>query len=182
MKLIGDHPRVIVLSGASGSGKSTVCRRLVALAQPLGLEIGGVLTLPRIENGRTIGLDVQDIVSGAVQPLAEAASPTDGPSTGRFNFHARGIAGGNQLLRSTSGCEWLVIDELGPLELLHEQGWVVGLEVLNHGAYGRAVVVVRAALVARFAELLRSTPFLSIEVTTDNRDNLPAQILGTKKS
>ena len=182
MRQPDNDPRVIVLSGASGCGKSTVCQRIVTLAQRRGHTVRGVLTLSRLRAGRKVGLDVQDIATGAVQPLAEADCPADGPSTGRFHFHAHGIAWGNQLLRGITACELLLIDELGPLELLHEQGWVAGLETLRSAVYQRAIVVVRPVLVARLAARLENIAMLTVEVTVANRDDLPARILGIKKS
>ncbi len=74
------------------------------------------------------------------------------------------------------------IDELGPLELLHEQGWVAGLETLRSAVYQRAIVVVRPVLVARLTARLENIAMLTVEVTVANRNDLPARILGIKKS
>ena len=177
--------RIIVLTGQSESGKTTVCAKLIAMAREKGADAGGVLTLPRYVGGRTVGLDVQDVAEGHVRPLAETVGVTHGPSIGRFRFHAEGIRWGSEILLRTQDCDLLIVDELGPLELLEGDGWHVALDVLRTGTYGLALVVVRPVLVARFGEKLVSIgrgesgglgkpPYIT--VTLNNRDDLPGQI------
>lgn len=168
--------RIIVLTGQSESGKTTVCAKLIAMAREKGADAGGVLTLPRYVGGRTVGLDVQDVAEGHVRPLAETVGVTHGPSIGRFRFHAEGIRWGSEILLRTQDCDLLIVDELGPLELLEGDGWHVALDVLRTGTYGLALVVVRPVLVARFGEKLVRPKAITVNVTLNNRDDLPGQI------
>ena len=170
-------PKVVVLSGGSGCGKTTLCTRVIALARAQGFELGGILTPPRLDQGLKVGLDVEDVRTGQRRPLAELIGITDGPATGRWRFHAGALAWGTSVLRSATPCDLLIIDELGPLELIRGQGWTIALDVLKTGAYRLALVNVRPALLSRFQEQLEEVESLTMAVTRANRDALPGQIL-----
>ncbi len=178
------EPTIVVLSGESGCGKTTLCTRVVALARARGLAVAGVLAPPRLADGRKVGLDVEDLRTGQRRPLAEAcAEPcrsivgsTDGPATENWHFHAAGLAWGIMVLRRATPCDLLVIDELGPLELIRGQGWMVGLDLLRAGRYRLALVVVRPELLARLKERLDRVEPLILAVTEANRDALLGQV------
>src|SRR3990172_1791685 len=140
------EPFIVILSGESGSGKTTICARVVSLTRVRGLEVAGLLTPPRLAGGCKVGLDVEDIHTGQRRPLAERVGGTDGPATGSWHFHMDGLAWGTMVLGGATPCDLLVIDELGPLELLQDQGWTISLDQLRASRYHLALVVVRPAL------------------------------------
>jgi nucleoside-triphosphatase THEP1 len=174
------RPTIVVLSGESGCGKTTLCTRVATLARARGLTVAGVLTPPRLTDGRKVGLDVEDIRSGLRRPLAEpCAEPsrssvggTDGPATESWDFHANGLAWGAMVLHRATPCDLLVIDELGPLELVRSQGWMIGLDVLRGGRCRLAMVAVRPSLLLRFGERPGDVRFTILTVTRANRDDL----------
>jgi nucleoside-triphosphatase len=166
------------LTGAPRCGKTTVCERAVALARPQGWRVAGLLTLPRTSGGRTIGLDVQDVLSGERLALAEERGPTDGPSTGRWHFHRRALEWGSVRLDDALSADLLVIDELGPLELVLGLGWANGVDVLDAGRYSLGLVVVRPSLLPLFRLRLPATKAGTVVVGADNRDQLPRDLVG----
>jgi len=170
------EPKIVVLSGESGCGKTTLCAQVVAQAQARGLAVAGVLTPPRLVNGRKVGLDVIDLRTGQRRPLAEAVAATDGPATGSWHFHAAGLAWGTTILRHATPCDLLIMDELGPLELLRGQGWTVGLDLLHAGRYRLALVVVRPELLPHLQERLDGRELLILTMTEANRDAVFEQI------
>jgi nucleoside-triphosphatase THEP1 len=140
--------------------------------------VTGLLTLPRTSAAGTIGLDVEDIVSGERLALAEQSGPTDGPSTERWHFHRGALEWGRTCLGGASPTDLLVIDELGPLELELEQGWANGVSVLREGRYVVALVVVRPSLLPLYRLRLPVTEAGTLVVAADNRDQLPQHLAG----
>jgi len=170
------EPTIVILSGKSGCGKTTLCAQVAALARARGLAVAGVLTPPRLADGRKVGLDVADLRTGQRRPLAEAVGATDGPATEGWHFHAAGLAWGTAVLRHATPCDLLVMDELGPLELIRDQGWTVGLDLLRAGHHRLALVVVRPELLPRLQERLDGMELLIITMTEANREALLGQI------
>jgi nucleoside-triphosphatase len=167
---------IVLLVGEPGGGKTTVCRRLCALAKEAGFVIAGVVTLPRTVLDEKVGLDVQDVRTGEVRALAESKRPADGPDVGDWHFHRSGLDWGADVLRAIRRCDLLVIDELGPLELVRGEGWQVGLRVLRSDVYDLAAVAIRPSLESRIREHLGGLQAVTLEVTMANRDALPARI------
>jgi nucleoside-triphosphatase len=167
----------VLLTGEAGCGKTTVCKQVVSLAQARGLAVSGVVTLPRLVGGCKVGLDAEDIRTGQRHALAERVTGTDGPATENWHFHADGLVWGTTVLHDAPSCDLLVIDEIGPLELVEGAGWTVGLELLRAGRYRLALVVVRPALLLRLSECLGELEPLILTVTQPNRDALPGEIV-----
>jgi nucleoside-triphosphatase len=171
---------LVVLSGDSGCGKTTLCAGVIAAARARGLAVAGVLTVPSRADGRQAGLEVEDLASGERRPLAQArAQPGPGPglATEGWRFEPESLAWGTRALRCACPCDVLVVDELGPLELVRNHGWTAGLDVLRAGRYRLALAVVRPSLLACFEERLGTSEFVRLEVTPANRAGLAAYLM-----
>ena len=141
---------IVVLTGKRGIGKTTICRRVVALAQPAGWSCGGIITLA-LGDAR----DVLDVGGGDVRRLTRSTGTSQAVSQGRFLFDPRVLSWARQRLSQATPCDLLVIDEIGPLELERGEGWANALDVLRDGGFGLALVVVRPELVAQAKQGLR---------------------------
>ena len=163
---------IVVLTGERGIGKTTICRRVVALAQPAGWSCGGIITL-------TLGdaRDVLDVGGGDVRHLTRSAGSSRAVGQGRFLFDPRVLSWARQRLSQATPCDLLVIDEIGPLELERGEGWANALEVLAGGDFGLALVVVRPELVARTKAQLPSYAPVVFSATRENRDQLPTTLV-----
>jgi nucleoside-triphosphatase THEP1 len=167
--------RIIILSGERGAGKTTVCRKTVALAQAQGYTCGGVLTLSHPNDVR----DVLDVHSGRTRRLTlESNMNSTATVMGRFRFDPETLAWANDVLaRGASTCHLLVVDELGPLEIERGQGWHKAFDVLRGNGFVLALVVVRPELVEKVRLILPHSPTLTLRVTSQNRDSLPGTLL-----
>jgi len=167
---------IVVLTGESGCGKTTLYQRVVASLKTRGANVAGVLTLPRFADGEKIGMEVEDVRTGERVALAERAAVGKGTANLAWKFDARGVERGAQILRAATPCDVLVVDELGPLELIHNQGWKIALDVLRAGDYRGALVVVRPSLLEDFRARVKLNSQV-LTVTPSNREELFKQIV-----
>jgi energy-coupling factor transporter ATP-binding protein EcfA2 len=140
-----------ILTGPGGSGKTTLCRELATAARRSGRDVAGVLSPARFVEARRVGIEAMDLRSGETRPLAwrhDSARPAS-LELCSWSFDETVLAWGNAVLQRATPCGLLVVDELGPLELLQGRGWTAGLDATDSGDYGRALVVVRPGLLAR---------------------------------
>jgi len=138
-----------ILTGPSGSGKSSYCLRLFRRASALGLHPQGLISLPVLEANRKIGIDLLDLSSGTRRRLAvRRGKGIGGVATEDWQFDPLTLQWGNQILARIRNSSLVIIDELGPLEFYHREGWQAAFTLVEKRAYHWAVVVVRPALLS----------------------------------
>jgi nucleoside-triphosphatase THEP1 len=87
------------------------------------------------------------------------------------------LSWGHDVLTHSVPCDLLIVDELGPLEIERDRGWVVAFDVLRSGSFAMAVVVVRPELVSQAQLRLPGLDRLILVTTQENRDRLPAVLM-----
>jgi len=164
---------LILITGAVGIGKSTVCQRLVMLWRERGGVPGGVLT-------RTAGRErsIVDVVTGEERLLAAEGVELAGPRWGRFSFSQETLDWGNEVMRQAVAgpADLVLLDEVGPLELAAGSGFLPALKILL-GSKKAGLVVVRPALLEQVRAMGSGHTVRVYEVTLENRAGLPEQIM-----
>jgi nucleoside-triphosphatase THEP1 len=151
---------LVIVTGWRGSGKTSLCRQMIAAAQSLGWQAAGVLSPAKFKDGQKNAILIEDIRSAEQRQMAwwplpgqrpEAVctdeNPYDPDWKPHWIFDQEALAWGEQLLAAITVCDLLVIDELGPFELAKGEGWVSGLRLLDGGQYRLALVVIRPELI-----------------------------------
>jgi nucleoside-triphosphatase len=162
----------VLLTGRPGIGKSTVIQKII---KTLGREgCAGFWTSERRQDGIRVGFSIQTI-EGAVGTLADV-SFHNGPQVGKYTVN---VAHLNQiaipsLQRARESGKLIVVDEIASMELKSprfaseirlclDTGRVLGTLQLRGGS---------------FQDEVRSRSDVRIiEVTPENRDGLPSQII-----
>ena len=144
-------PQLILVTGLSGAGKTTWCKQLAKLAGNQGLTIGGILSPGIYRDGKKIGIGVLDLKSGETRQLASLREKDKSSlSTPRWSFYPEVVAWADQILKDLSPrVDLLIIDELGPLEFLRNEGLISGLELIDKKDYKIACAVVRSSLLPK---------------------------------
>lgn len=107
------------------------------------IDVHGILT-PVGEDGKRFFYDLQ---SKAQWPMEAEAGETEILSIGKFVFSAKAFQRAIELLRSAMNADgWLVIDEIGPMELKGE-GFAGVLGEILSGRKGKLVVVMREGII-----------------------------------
>lgn len=169
----------VLLTGDIQVGKTTVCQGVVELARRWGYHPKGLLTPPIFdEDGAKMGIELVDIDSGERRVLARAGCDLGGPQVGRYSFDAEALAWGRSILDRAigAGCDLLVVDEIGYLELEQNRGFSAVLKDLQVRALPRTIIVVRSSLVEKLHQLLPQVDFVTFTVTEENRDDVPLAI------
>jgi nucleoside-triphosphatase len=140
--------KLLLITGTSGSGKTTFCREMVRMAHKSGWDAAGLLSLAEFEGSVKRRIRVEDLRSGETQLLASDQRQTENDLVfGKWFFVRKTLIWGNDVLRASIPCDLLVVDELGPLELRLSQGWMSALDVIQTGQYKLALVVIRPELI-----------------------------------
>jgi len=153
--------RLLVLTGEPGSGKSTRCRQVARAAREAALVVHGVVGTDETAAG---GVErwLEDLRSGERILLGRMATPEAiAAGAPRWALDDAALERCDAILRAACPADLLVIDEVGPIELLQQRGAATGVRHALTGPYDVALVVVRPSLVPRFLELF---PELSAEV------------------
>ncbi|PKO14974.1 MAG: hypothetical protein CVU39_12935 [Chloroflexi bacterium HGW-Chloroflexi-10] len=139
-----------IISGERLAGKTTLCAALVDGFRARGWKISGVRSPAVFAGGEKVAIDVEDLRSGETRRLAVRANQPQPANPGekplQWSFDPTALAWGNEVLAGAVPTDLLIVDELGPLELLRGQGWVNGLDALDSRTYRQAVLVMRPEL------------------------------------
>lgn len=155
--------RIVFLTGAPDAGKTLVCQRVVEAARHKGLRVSGLITeARRLSSGRIVQT-VLNLRTGERRRLADYVGVDEGEPIGRgiagrfsWTFVSESVRWGRHELDRclTGSTDLLVIDQLGPLELVAGSGWVNAVRVLQEARYGLALVVVNPLVIAQLRRRL----------------------------
>lgn len=139
---------LFLLTGASGTGKTTWCIQLAQKAAAIGRRVSGVCSPGVFEGADKTAIDLMDVNSSERRRLARrrpAGSVREPEASLNWLFDVQVLRWGNSLLLHETH-DLFILDELGPLEFERGQGLVNAFEVLDSGRFNLACVVVRPSL------------------------------------
>jgi nucleoside-triphosphatase len=172
---------IILLSGPRQIGKSSVCYKLAQAAQARRLNVGGVLALAEFDAaGAKTDIWLLNLATGERRRQASAVEDLGGRRVGRYSTDDAVMAWGvDAVLRAIAGgSDLVVIDEIGPLELIAGAGLAATLPALLAQPAVNAVVIVRPELVDELRRRLAGAALEVYFVSVANRDALPAELAG----
>jgi nucleoside-triphosphatase len=172
-----DIKPIILLTGKPGVGKSTVVKRII---DNISEKVGGFYTREVRENSIRLGFEIVTL-SGEVARLAvKSPKPmfSNEATFGHYkvNLDALITIGIPALQNAASMGQIVIIDEIGPMELLSEEFRETVDEILNNNT-----LLVVGTIVERsyeFSDAVKANPRVILKyVTTENRKKLPSEIL-----
>lgn len=108
----------IAVTGIPGIGKSTVVAKAAEkLADRLGFKVCGVRTVEIRREGRREGFSILDLATGEAGILSHTKGR--GPKIGKYHINIEDLEKiGAEALRNALSCDLVIIDEIGPMELI----------------------------------------------------------------
>lgn len=195
---------IYVLTGERGTGKSLICAEIVADARARGLDVAGLLTGrsgpepgdPRqvidLRSGESRVFGTQERQGDpagapstrmrasarlAAVTYSQTTSALSDPLTPGWTYAADMFSWANEVMSHATPCDLLVVDEVGPLELLGGRGWIQALEALRGHDFKVALVVCRPDLLDELEVSLGEPPNGVFRADSQNADELVATML-----
>lgn len=144
--------KVFIVTGGIGEGKTAWLAKLAGLLKEKGVNVGGILALRIMEEGKTTGYDITNIRTGERTPfLRHTGDATMGVE--RFTMDETGYRAGQKALDASENrhVDLIIVDEIGPLEL-RGQGWSDSISGLLHETRSILILAVRKNLTEAVAE------------------------------
>jgi nucleoside-triphosphatase len=170
--------RLWLVTGERGAGKTNFCRAVAERARRAGWQVGGLLSPAVFDGGTKTGITMACLPAGGSGSYPLASRRNQPPFTrvlGEWYFDPQVLEWGNIVLdglQNTQGekkiLDLLVVDEIGPLEILRKEGWTAALPLLNGYHYRVGLVVIRPELVETALPVL---PPLQGMITLDPAQN-----------
>lgn len=138
------QPRIFVIKGKIGSGKTTVVKELIENLKNKGIKIGGIFTQKIFENDERIGYDIVDAKTNTAETFLRINHCETCEKIGIFSIFPEGIRKGEESLHpeKTENDQVVVIDEVGKLEL-NGKGWAKQLDYLIQSGRNHLLIAVR---------------------------------------
>ena len=169
--------RVFLVTGSPRIGKTTVLVRVADELKTAGFRIGGMISREvRFEGGR-VGFEICDCESGKTGWLAHV-NQSVGPKISKYrvNLENLDLIGVRAIHNALAEADVLLIDEIGPMELLSTRFIEVVEEAINSNHCVLATIHYRAN--HPFVKRVKSRGDAEIIVVSqENRDRIPQFIL-----
>ena len=122
---------IILITGDTGDGKSTLMAKLAVLFKSKDFQPGGIIAPVVVENGVKSGYELINVATSQKIRLSQTRKDDGLVNVGRFYFFDDGIAFGKTALTVSNNkdAQIVFIDEIGAWEL-QGQGWAESLNEL----------------------------------------------------
>ncbi len=171
----------ILLTGLSGAGKTTACWKALPGLRGEGVKIAGFISPPLLDAaGNKTGIEMVDLTSGQHQTFARMVGADEAATIGVYRLLDGAVEWARGVLAAAlvANADWLIVDEIGPLELRHGQGFVFALAPLADPVrVPNAIVLVRAVLADELTDRLGRPDVVRMTVTRENRGEIPARLV-----
>jgi nucleoside-triphosphatase THEP1 len=158
-----DPSVLFLLSGPREIGKTTFLKFMLEQTEGQRITRAGVISPAVFANGQKIGIDLTEVKTGITKRLANRREARiEGILTGRWTFIPEVMEWGNQILATSTPCDLLFVDELGPIELERGEGWQNGVHALSSNMYQIAIAVIRPELIEKATSLWPSARQVAI--------------------
>ena len=171
----------ILLTGPSHVGKTTACWKALPGLRASGVKVAGFISPPLLdEHGVKTGIEMVDLTTGKRQTFARVVRSGEPTTIGVYRMVDEAVEWARTLLANAliANADWVVVDEIGPLELHAGKGFAFALAPLaDHHRVPNAIVLVREYLADELTERLGRTDIVRVRLTAENRADVPAQLV-----
>lgn len=164
-----------ILTGEPGIGKTTVIQRTVSQLRGDGITVAGIIAPERRSEGGRTGFDIASLDGSIVRQMA-SRDWTEEPKIGAYGVDVQAIDTVTEsvLPPARRHADVVVIDEIGPMQTRSDR-FVAEVRETIAATVPTLVSIKQAGLSDRL-RMVGANEFTPIEVTEDNREELPDQL------
>lgn len=173
---MGIMPHNFLLTGAPGSGKTTVIETVIVNLDEHGLAAGGVYCPEIRQTGERVGFEIVDIMADESQVLAHVDQES-GPSVGKYRVNVANVDTicEEAFPRAFDKADFLVIDEIAPMEV-HSNVFKEQVRQALDADIPLVAVIHQRSTSGFVGEVKQRDDTQLFEVTTKTRDGLPVML------
>lgn len=165
---------IIVLTGASGVGKTTAIIRVARALQERGVKVGGIVSRELRTNNTRIGFEFIDLSTNDRNVLASITG--NGPKVGKYFVNIAGCSfAAERLTNAVMNSDVIFCDEIGPMELKSREFIDSVKNLLNVDK--KVIVVVHQKLQHLLTEEFKNKSSLLINLDLQNREKVNELLL-----
>ena len=167
----------VLVTGRPGVGKTTAVTRAIEELKKHGLRVGGFISREERKEGVRTGFVVIDLETSEETYLARVGNGT--PRIGKYVVLVDELerVGVTAVKRALQNSQVVVIDEIGPMELLSQRFKEVVTEALNSDKPVIATIHVRAGESPFGRSILTRRDVVLLEVSLSNRALIHREIV-----
>jgi nucleoside-triphosphatase THEP1 len=141
------NPPVFIVTGGSGSGKTTTMLQLFEALTIRNIKVGGLLAMGTWKNNRRDRFELVNLFTGDRIVYCQRDPVETWESLNRFYINPDGQTFGERALNrpSVHNAQVIIIDEIGPFEM-QGKGWAQALEGIVSNLRVPLVISVRKSL------------------------------------
>ena len=144
---------ILILTGPVHSGKTTLLKKVIRELKPRNILFDGFLSESVWQEGRIFGYDLFDVKLNKTTPYLRLEGREDWERIGSYYFLPEGLTEAKRIIRRHSPTEWLIVDEIGPLELSGKGIWPPLSKVFVQNRI-QILCVVRRTILENFIDLI----------------------------
>lgn len=174
--------RLLLITGSSGVGKTSVLRKSIDTLKVCGYCVGGMISYEVRKNGKRVGFETQDLNNEERGWLAHV-DQRGGPRIGKYRVNLENLdaIGAASIIHAVKNAHVIVVDEIGPMELYSRRF----REAVNKALQSKKLVISTVhrkmdhKLIGKIRTRKDAVTFL---VTRENRETLHLNIAEKAKS
>ena len=140
--------KINIISGERGVGKTILCSNLKEELTRRGFSAAGIISPGIYFDNVKIGIAALNIKNGEKVKLADYSPGWDIDNPLRmWKINSGAIRWGNEVLKNSTPCDVLIIDDIGYLEFEKHTGWYRSIDLIKEEKFKIAFIVVRKDLV-----------------------------------
>ncbi len=171
--------RIFILTGAPGTGKTTVLQKIVDSLKASGITVGGMVSSESRKSRVRVGFEIIDLNSGKQGWLAHI-NQNAGPQVGKYRVNLQDLddIGAQAIIEATQKSQIIAIDEIGPMELYSQK--FIQAVTLAFDSEKIVLAIVHAKATDLLVNSVKQREDAEIfTVTGANREILPDEITQT---